>query len=103
MVSLNRLQEGWLYFYEFEGDIAIGEYISEWERMDCDDEDYDPYGHIQNYLAEVWSDDSTLSHTYINQNCDTIKILKELCNAYTPYKLDVLIKDLKEEFPEYFI
>lgn len=98
MVSLNDLQCGWLYFYEFEGDIGIGEYIEEWDDNWVDKPE-------NRYLSDVWCDDeSELTYnTYINSCCDTINIIKEISNAYEEYNLDQILVELREEYPEYFI
>ena len=100
MVSLSDLCEGRLYFYEYEGSIAIAEYCVEIR----DDPEYLSGEYVDRDLADIWSEDYKRSGLDLDFRRDTeITILKDVGNAYQDYTIEAIIKDMKEEFPEYFI
>lgn len=97
------LETGHLYFYEYDGVVAIGEFFEEFDdEMLWSDES------IPAYFAEVWSSDNDISYTTVIED---INILKKIGNAYDQngkFSVDhtnitKFIDELKPEFPEYFI
>lgn len=100
MVSLSDLCEGRLYLYEYNGTIAIGEYVVEY----VEDHEHTEHGFEDKYFADIWSEDNSTSITLdIDHDTTDVTILKEVGNAYLDYNLNVILSELKEEFPEYFI
>jgi hypothetical protein len=97
------LNPGYLYFYEYQGIVAIGEFFEEYEAG------YDQIDmEIGHYFTEVWSSDDDISYTSL---VNDINILHEIGNAYTNdgrFNVDMdiiedILFDLKYDFPEYFV
>jgi hypothetical protein len=100
MALLSELNEGHIYFFEFEGNYILGEFVIDWG------EDYTDEPMVK-YLSELWSDDEDglEYNTYVStKSIKSLNIIKSFGHKYDlkKYTEDIL-QELKEELPEYFI
>lgn len=91
-----KLIHGKIYFYEYRGEIAIGEFFEEATTGMS----------LGKYMHEFWCEGehpNTSQGLMIDRLDERLNVLKELPHISHISEIPSLLKELRIEFPEYFL